>query len=144
MTDQPSDIYEEITRLVREQGLDGLLAQSIREVLSSLPPFLEQLTRITLTQPFSRDIALRCIAKRCHDGLSAIDILVGAGQAYASIGLLRPMCEDFLFSRFLMSIDANEASRYLNGRVLFELSSGIEAQAKGFSTPPMNASPLSI
>lgn len=80
----------------------------------------------------SVDLVSRCIAVKAHETLAAIVQLVGSGKSYSAITLLRPMCEELIFLRYLKVIPNEDAEEYLHRRGDLEILQGLKAQEEFF------------
>lgn len=126
---------EETTRLLREGDEEARISISVNKVLKSIEGFVNAISsEVPATnQPsdFGVPLLLRCAVKRSQESLVAIIDLTKGSQAYYAMPLLRPMCEDFIFIRFMKSLPRSEADAYLYEKVMLDLLEGLEAQ-RGF------------
>lgn len=129
---------EETHRLLREGDAGARISTSVDKVLESIEGFVNAISSgvPATNQPsdFGVPLLLRCVAKRSQESLVAITKLVGSVQAYYAMPLLRPMCEDFIFIRFMKSLPRSEADGYLYEKVMLDLLEGLEAQRSFFDT----------
>jgi hypothetical protein len=76
----------------------------------------------------SVDLVSRCIAIKAHETLAAIIKLVSGEKSYSAMTLLRPMCEELIFIRYLKAIPNEDAEEYLYRRSDLEILQGLKAQ----------------
>ncbi len=107
-----------------------------RLVLSLLTPYVDEITVGVPFPDLSRRGVMRAMAKRAHEGLAAVLALVNHGHAYSARVLLRPMCEDFIFARFLRLLTEHDAEEYLQCKGAVEIVRGLRAQERFFALAP--------
>jgi hypothetical protein len=83
-------------------------------------------------------IAIQCIARKTEEALAALIELVERGHAYTGAAVLRQMCEELIFAKYLRSIPRTEADEFVRLKAQLETHQGIEAQ-EGFFTAQQKA-----
>jgi hypothetical protein len=81
----------------------------------------------------SLDLILRCVARKTEESLAAIIDLTEHGHAYPATALLRQMCEELLFARYIRSIPAADAQEFLQLKALLEVHEGLKTQEEFFT-----------
>lgn len=77
-------------------------------------------------------LLLRCVARKTQESLISIIELVDRQQAYYAMPLLRPMCEELIFIRFMKTLPREEVDEYLWNRVILDLLKGLGQQRDFF------------
>jgi hypothetical protein len=72
-------------------------------------------------------VALRCIIRKTQEALETILRIAEEDTAYYATPLLRPMCEELIFARYLQTLSDEDASQYLNLKISLEILEGIRA-----------------
>jgi hypothetical protein len=78
-------------------------------------------------------LVVRCIARKTDEALAALIELVERGHAYAAATMLRQMCEELLFAKFIRLLPRAEADEFVRLRTALEGHEGIEAQEDFFT-----------
>jgi Family of unknown function (DUF5677) len=81
----------------------------------------------------SAALVIRCIARKTDEALAALIELVERGHAYAAATMLRQMCEELIFAKFILSLPREEADEFIRLRTSLECYEGIEAQEDFFT-----------
>jgi hypothetical protein len=81
----------------------------------------------------STAMAIRCIARKTEEAMAVVIDLVERGNAYQATSLLRPMCEELLFARFIRSLPRSDADQYIRLKTMLEIDEGIHAQDAFFT-----------
>lgn len=138
MNDSAEQRLEEVReklRLLNEGDRDVYTLTSARGFLEVTKKFVDRICdRIELKEPadLSTSLFLRCIARKTQESLSTIIGLAEGEQAYYAMALLRPMCEELIFARFLKSLPRAEADEYARNKVILEILEGLQAQKSFF------------
>jgi hypothetical protein len=80
-----------------------------------------------------RELVLRCIVRKAYESMLAVLDLVRLRHSLPAMSLLRSMCEELIFAKFIKSLPSEDAETYLHQTTLLELHKGLEAQAVFFS-----------
>jgi len=127
-----SEVIEELTELADAGDADRLLETGSRRLLAIFDTFTLRICERVVFRGVSKDLVLRCIARKNQEALEGILSLVSAGHAYVAMAVLRPMCEELIFARYIRSLPADSADKYLLNKALLELFQGLQAQAGCF------------
>lgn len=129
---------EETAGLLRKGEAEAYISTSVDKILKSIEGFVDAICKdVPITdQPsdFGVSYLLRCAVKRAQESLIAITELTKGSQAYYAMPLLRPICEDFIFIRYMKFLPRKEADAYLYEKVMLDLLEGVEAQRSFFDT----------
>ncbi|MFL5330874.1 MAG: DUF5677 domain-containing protein [Gemmataceae bacterium] len=91
--------------------IDALRA-SVESVLKLMRPFVDAVSEIPTSEVTGFfPVVKRAIVCRQFDSLEAITHLVDQGRGYAAAPLLRPSCEEFIWLKYLLKVDAEQAER---------------------------------
>jgi Family of unknown function (DUF5677) len=129
---QREETLERVSALLEQGDADKAALESAKMLLEIYSVFLEQICRDVKSPDFSVDLIIRCIARKAEEGLRAIVTLVEAGQPYSAMPLLRPMCEEYLLTEFLLSLNEAEANEVLKEKSKLDILQGIWAQGSFF------------
>ncbi|MEU5964434.1 DUF5677 domain-containing protein [Micromonospora parva] len=110
-----------------------MVESAVNEVRKLIDPRIELLTEsVTQVEPPDRDLLNLCIARRQTEALSSIMKLCAEGQSYSATALLRPMCEDLIFGRWINTLSRSDADQFLMLKTLQEIFRGQAAQESFF------------
>ena len=121
-----------IHSLIMENDIGKMNYTAATKCLSILKPFIEHISTYDTLKESYFGIAMRCVAVRSFEAMSSIIELVDKNRAYNGIALLRPMCEDYIFTKFLQTLNESDASDYIWYRAKYEIAEGELAQEKFF------------
>lgn len=138
--DDPSEerrkqAHEETSRLLKEGDKDALMATAAQRVLETVEDFVDAICSDVVfneSSHFNVSLLLRCVARKTQESLMSITGLVDRQQAYYATPLLRPMCEELIFVRFMKTLPRKEADEYLWNRVILDLLKGLRQQRDFF------------
>lgn len=123
----------EVSALLQKGDADEIGLTAARRILQLFETYADRLCmRVTYTK-FDVLLVLRCIARETQENLAAIIDLVEGGHAYAATALLRPMCEELIFARFIRSLPEHDAEEFINTKIVLEIDEGISRQRVFFS-----------
>jgi hypothetical protein len=128
---------EETARLLREGNVEVIISTSVQRLLQAMEGFVDAISNnvtIERASDFNVALLLRCVAKKSQESLKAIVELTEHSQAYYAMPLLRPMCEELIFIRFMKSLPRSDADAYLYDKVMLDIYEGLEAQRDFFNT----------
>lgn len=112
--------------------------ESVRKMLELSEPAIAYLSDKVEFAPgsmfISKQLILRCIARKAYESLSAILNLVKFRHTYSAMALLRSMSEELIFAKFIKSLLNEDADAYLIDKTRLELLQGMEAQTTFFSS----------
>lgn len=114
---------------------DLRLRTTAERILEAVEVFVDGISRrveFKRRDHFNVSLILRCITKKTQESLVAILELAKNDRAYYAMPLLRPMCEELLFARFLKSLPREEADEYLWDKVHLDVLEGLRAQRNFF------------
>lgn len=74
-------------------------------------------------------VLCRCVVRRQYDALESIVESVERGQGHSTVPLLRPACEEYLWIKFLRTIDENSRETIILGKSQMEAANTLENQA---------------
>lgn len=101
----------------------------VEEVLTALRPFVEAASKVSWTPTDGyRDLVLRAALCRQFECLEVISQLTAEGKGYAAGPLLRPSCEEYIWSKYLLSLDRSIAERLLACFASREILENLRAQ----------------
>ena len=122
-------------RLLNEGDRDVYMLSSARGSLETIEKFVDHICdRVEFkgVDDVSTSLILRCIAKKTQESLSTIVELAEGEQSYYAMALLRPMCEELIFAKFLKSLPRAEADKYVQNKALLDIFEGLQAQKSFF------------
>ena len=137
---------ETLRDLNREKALAEAVAlfdagDSEHTILTATKRILEILQEINVplcdgivSNLVSTSLVIRCIARKAEEALRSIIAIVELGHSYSATALLRPMCEELIFAKFLRSLSRVDADEYVRLRALLEIHEGIKAQDNFFAS----------
>jgi Family of unknown function (DUF5677) len=76
----------------------------------------------------STQLVYRCIARRAEECLSTVLFLVSSPFGYVAPMVLRPLCEDLIFGRWLSGLAAPHADRFVQLQTELSILRGLDAQ----------------
>lgn len=116
--------------------ITAAMGAGVQKMLILSKPFVERLTDKVELDPLSKQIprhlVLRCIARKNYESMEALMVLAKDGYSYAAMSILRSMCEDLIFSKFILYLSGNDAEAYLSAIGQLEFAESSEAQRKYF------------
>src|SRR2546421_8393781 len=68
-----------------------------------------------------RELVLRCIIRKAYESMLAILDLVRLRHSLPAMSLLRSMCEELIFAKFIKSLPSEDAEAFLKEKTMFEL-----------------------
>ena len=96
------EAIDEIGKLLEAQDADVAAHTAASRILSLVAPGVEALCG-DVTPTISVSLVCRCVLRRAEEALGALT-RIPPEDAYAGMGLLRPMVEDYIFVRYLRSV----------------------------------------
>lgn len=135
MDDKRKQAHDETVHLLEQGNPETLVSTSAQRLLEAVERFVDAICNgVPFTSPsdFNVSLLLRCVARKSQESLVSLTKLVVDEQAYYAMPLLRPMCEELIFIRFMKSLPREEANDYLWRRVGLDLLEGLEAQRSFF------------
>jgi hypothetical protein len=78
-------------------------------------------------------VLCRCVLRRQYDALESIVQSVERGQGHSTVPLLRPACEEFLWIKFLRTIDKESRETIIAAKSQIEAADALENQASSMS-----------
>jgi hypothetical protein len=79
-----------------------------------------------------RELVLRCIVRKAYESMLAILDLVRLRHSLPAMSLLRSMCEELIFAKFIKSLPYNDVETFLREKSVLELFQGQNAQIEYF------------
>lgn len=134
MDDSRKRAQDETCRLLEQGDPETLISTAAQRVLESVEHFVDAICNgvpFASLSDFNVSLLLRCVARKSQESLMSITKLVVDEQTYYAMPLLRPMCEELIFIRFMKSLPREEANDYLWRRLSLDLLEGLKAQ-RGF------------
>ena len=122
-------------RRLREGDRDVYMLTAARGFLGIVEAFVDRVVSgVEVSGPadFSTPLILRCIARKTQESLAAIVGLAERKQGYYAMALLRPMCEELIFAKFLKTLSEEDVNSYLRDRIMLDLYDGLLAQKNFF------------
>jgi Family of unknown function (DUF5677) len=123
---------DEVKMLLDSNDTDKLLRTCAERILELTAPSVDLICNLVKFPIVSRDLAIRCIIKRAQECFSAVVDLVDHRRGHVAMALLRPMCEDYIFAEWLLTLPKDLADNYVRDRATEEILSGQIAQARFF------------
>lgn len=77
-------------------------------------------------------IVCRAIIRRQYDSLESISYLVSSQRGYAAAPMLRPSCEEFIWSKYLLDIPSLDAQQLVTYIANDEIYRSLRAQSKAY------------
>ena len=105
------------------------LQQEVQKFVELMGPFIE----VNSSFQWEPDdgylpVIFRAIIRRQFDGLQAISTMVREGIGFATAPLLRPACEEFIWTKYLVHISETDAQRLVKYLALAEIGRNLDAQ----------------
>lgn len=114
------------------------IQQEVKDMLDLAEPAVAKVSdKIELTPipGYSlRELVLRCIARKAYESMVAILELVRLRHSLPAMSLLRSMCEELIFAKFIQSLPSENVEKYLSEKAMLEILRGLEAQSVYFSS----------
>lgn len=85
-----------------------------------------------LPSPFDLDMVMRCVSRKAEETLLSIITLVETKQSYYAMPLLRPLCEEYLLTQYLCTLDRHVADEIIREKTILDILKGIHAQSQFF------------
>ena len=120
------------------------LQQDVQSFLDLMRPLMERLSKFSWEPSGSFVVPLlaRSILRRQFDSLGIIAYLVAQGNGFAAPPLLRPSCEEFIWSKYLTGIPAEDANTLIICMLADEVRNSLTAQLKVAGPKYMDTSGL--
>jgi uncharacterized protein DUF5677 len=80
-----------------------------------------------------RELVLRCIVRKAYESMLAILDLVRLRHSLPAMSLLRSMCEELIFAKFIKLLPYDDVETFLSEKSMLELFQGQNAQIEYFS-----------
>ncbi len=117
--------------------ITAAMGAGVQKMLMLSKPLVERLTDKVELDPLSKQIprhlVLRCITRKSYESMEALMVLVKDGYSYAAMSILRSICEDLIFSKFISSLSSSDAEVYLIAINHLEFAKSCEAQRAYFT-----------
>jgi hypothetical protein len=112
-----------------------VLRESVRFILAKIRPWGESKSRVewNMGSPIL-PILLNAIIRRQFEFLETIVLLAENGRGYAGAPLLRPACEERIWSKYLRQIDPADAETLIRVMNMHETNRNLEAQ-ESYTSP---------
>jgi Family of unknown function (DUF5677) len=123
---------EESTSLLSGTDPKQQLATPVHRIAEVIGSFADELCEGVGFDGPTTPWALRCIIRKTQESLETILHLAEEGTAYYATPLLRPMCEELIFARYLQILSEEDARRYLDLKTILEILQGMKAQIDFF------------
>jgi hypothetical protein len=123
---------EEATSLLDGVDAKQQVVTPVRRIVEVIRNYADELCTDVEFDGLTKTWALRCILRKTQESLETILLVVEEGTAYYAAPLLRPMCEELIFARYLHTLPGEDTKRFLGLKTLLEILQGIEAQANFF------------
>src|SRR5258706_5653997 len=105
------------------------LSSNGRKLLDSTEPFVDAATQLKWKPADGfLPLILRATIRRQFDCLASTVELVNLFRGYAAAPLLRPACEEFIWTKYLLKLDAEVAERLIKAVAQSELLASLDAQ----------------
>jgi len=127
------DALEKVGSLLEINDEDKRLLTSVKEILRIHTKFVSRISDHVERPDVNVSLTIRCIARKTQESLGAIVTLVQEDQGYYGMALLRPMCEELIFARFIKTLPPDDANEYLRIKALTEILEGQKAQGEFFA-----------
>jgi hypothetical protein len=106
-----------------------VLSASVRKLLDATEPFVDAATRLKWSPVDGfLPLILRATVRRQFDCLASTVELVSVSRGYAAAPLLRPACEEFIWTKYLMKLKRETAERLIKAVAQSEMLASLEAQ----------------
>jgi hypothetical protein len=127
------EALEKVSHLLEAEDEDQRLLTSVQEILRIHTKYINQISDHVESPDINTSLMMRCIARKTQESLGTIVKLVQGDQGYYGMALLRPMCEELIFARFIRTLPLNGATKYLRTKALLEILEGQKAQGEFFA-----------
>lgn len=110
------------------------IQQEVKDMLDlAALPVARISDKIELLPGYSlRELVLRCMVRKAYESMLAILDLARLRHSLPAMSLLRSMCEEVIFAKFIKSLTAEDAETYLHERSMVEVLQGLNAQEAYF------------
>ena len=123
---------EEASSLLSDGNANQQLVTPVRRIAGVIGTFADELSEGGEFDGLTTPWALRCIIRKTQEALETVLRIAEEGIAYYATPLLRPMCEELIFARYLRTLTEEDAKRYLELKTILEILQGIKAQRDFF------------
>jgi len=94
----------EVSALLKMGDSDATILTATKRIFEVVKALTDRACDRVSDPTISTAMAIRCIARKTEEAMAVIIDLVERGYAYQATALLRPMCEELLFARFIRTI----------------------------------------
>src|SRR5260370_28145455 len=103
--------------------------ENINQLLNVFRPIIEALSKVAWKPSDGFwSLLCRCVVRRQFDALEAIVNLTNRREGLASVPLLRPACEEFLWIKYLRTLDPTIRETIVLQKSQIEIGETVEAQ----------------
>jgi len=113
---------------------DQIILTATKRILETLQEINGPLCDAIAPGLISASLVIRCIARKAEEALASIVAIVELGHSYPATALLRQMCEELIFAKFLRTLPRADADEYVRLRARLEIHEGIKAQDSFFTS----------
>lgn len=114
------------------------IQQEVMDMLELAKPAVAKVSdqiKLTPIPGYSlRELVLRCIVRKAYESMLAILDLARLRHSLPAMSLLRSMCEELIFAKFIKTLPSEDAETYLNEKAMLEILQGQKAQLVYFSS----------
>ena len=104
--------------------------EGCRNYIDTLQPAIDALTKGIREKPIGRHFIYRCMAKRAEQNLRFVLTIAETPHSFIGPGVLRPLCEDLIYGRWLATLPKLEADVFVGLSILDDLSKSLRAQSR--------------
>ncbi|AGA26398.1 hypothetical protein [Singulisphaera acidiphila] len=135
MSRQPTDdeIISEVGPLIEAGDIKALYLVASKKIQEILKRLTDRICEGVDGTKADASLVIRTIARKSEEALTSVIYCVEGGHNYAATGLLRPICEELIFAKFLRSLHRADADEYVKLRSILDIHEGISAQGRFFS-----------
>lgn len=135
MKRQPTndEIVAEIGDLIKSGERKTVYLTAAKRIQGFLKHLADQVCNGVDGTKADASLVIRAIARKTEEDLASVIYCVEGNHCYAATGLLRPICEELIFAKFLRSIARTDADEFVRMRSLLDVHEGIKAQEDFFA-----------
>lgn len=110
--------------------------QEVKDMLDLAEPSIfrisDKIELIPMPGYSLRELVLRCIVRKAYESMLAILDLVRLRHSLPAMSLLRSMCEELIFAKFIKLLPYSDVETFLSEKSILELFQGNNAQIEYF------------
>jgi hypothetical protein len=132
METRTQQTLDRLKELLDSGDTDRMLVGAGRLLDGILLEFSSHVSTLRQVPTLGVDLLLRCVLCKTSEYWSAVLELIECDRAHAAVSLLRPMCEELVFAKFIGQMPVDEADEFIRQKGRLELLDNVLAQERFF------------